>query len=305
MGLKHSEAGMMKIVVVLVIMASLAASPSVWPPRRAVPHPRHRTATAAVSSVVNAARPRRSGSCHRARDRQRHPVLRGQPGRDALLRGGGGIDGPGRETNISSNRCAPPKVGYDCMSLAQYAVYQGTGQQVVLPDNGARPPAEHSCRPGRRAGPAGMAPRRRRLLRRHHRQLPPLGIYAGDGEVWDAFDNGVPVQEHPFGHLQRLRQRLDGAYRYGTVSHRRRLPVRHHPQDVLGHPPCLRRTVPYSGRASGSKAPAPGSHARATGCDLGQGHAEAGSSWTSERSKPRTAATPKAVGDEVTRIKIA
>ena len=54
--------------------------------------------------------------------------------------GGGGINGPSRETNISSEPgCAPPKVGFDCMSLAQYAVYQGTGHKVVLPNNGARP----------------------------------------------------------------------------------------------------------------------------------------------------------------------
>jgi cell wall-associated NlpC family hydrolase len=45
--------------------------------------------------------------------------------------GGGGIDGP--TVGNASSTCNPGVKGYDCMSLAQYAVYQGTGATVPLP----------------------------------------------------------------------------------------------------------------------------------------------------------------------------
>ena len=56
----------------------------------------------------------------------------------AYCYGGGGIHGPSGETNNSTSLdCAPPKVGFDCMSLAQYAVYQGTG--IAIPGDGTLP----------------------------------------------------------------------------------------------------------------------------------------------------------------------
>src|ERR1700722_4250412 len=51
--------------------------------------------------------------------------------------GGGGINGP--SVGSAGSTCAKSTKGYDCMSLAQYAVYQGTGHKVVLPNNAARP----------------------------------------------------------------------------------------------------------------------------------------------------------------------
>ena len=51
--------------------------------------------------------------------------------------GGGSIHGPSGPTQPTEG-CAPGQVGYDCMSLAQFAVYQVTG--IVIPnDKGAQP----------------------------------------------------------------------------------------------------------------------------------------------------------------------
>ncbi|MGA3147294.1 MAG: hypothetical protein ABSF33_07435, partial [Acidimicrobiales bacterium] len=52
--------------------------------------------------------------------------------------GGGGIHGPSAATISPPNPgCGSGAKGYDCMSLAQYAVYQATG--IVLPSNGTQP----------------------------------------------------------------------------------------------------------------------------------------------------------------------
>ena len=136
--------------------------------------------------------------------------------------GGGGINGPGRETNISSEPgCAPPKVGFDCMSLAQYAVYQGTGHTVVLPNNGARPTVGTFIKPHATEAsdltsllPGDVVFFGGTIGNYHH-----SGIYAGSGKVWDALDNNIPVQEHPFSKVYSdYGNVFDGAYRYTTQT---------------------------------------------------------------------------------------
>jgi cell wall-associated NlpC family hydrolase len=133
--------------------------------------------------------------------------------------GGGGIDGPSEETNNSSSPgCAPPAVGFDCMSLAQYAVYQGTGHQVVVAESGAQP-ASGTFIPnqGSESGDVSM------LLPGDAvffggtsiTSYAHSGIYAGNGEVWDALDNGIPVQEHEFSAVYSdYGNVFDGAYRF-------------------------------------------------------------------------------------------
>jgi cell wall-associated NlpC family hydrolase len=107
--------------------------------------------------------------------------------------GGGGIHGPS-----GGGACAPGVAGYDCMSLAQYAVYQGTGITVPLPPNADLP------------GPGTFIPPDGENIS----DLQPgdvvffggtslgdythSGIYVGNGTVWDALEPGDTVQAVPF-----------------------------------------------------------------------------------------------------------
>jgi cell wall-associated NlpC family hydrolase len=115
--------------------------------------------------------------------------------------GGGGVDGP--SVGNASSTCATGVKGYDCMSLAQYAVYQGTGITVPLPpadlpgsgtfippdpDNGGDTSA---IQPGDVVFFGGSS-----LDNYSH-----SGIYAGDNEVWDALAPGDVVQEHTFASI--------------------------------------------------------------------------------------------------------
>ena len=132
--------------------------------------------------------------------------------------GGGGIDGPSEETNNSSSPgCASPAVGFDCMSLAQYAVYQGTGHQVVLAESGPQPTGGTFIEPqGTEAGDVSMLlPGDAVFFGGTIGDYDHSGIYAGNGEVWDALDNGIPVQEHDFSTIYGdYGNVFDGAYRF-------------------------------------------------------------------------------------------
>jgi cell wall-associated NlpC family hydrolase len=132
--------------------------------------------------------------------------------------GGGGINGPSEETNNSSSPgCAPPLVGFDCMSLAQYAVYQGTGHQVVLPDNGGQPTSGTFIEPtGTEVSDvSSLLPGDAVFFGGTIGDYDHSGIYAGNGEVWDALDNGIPVQEHEFSAIYSDYGNVyDGAYRF-------------------------------------------------------------------------------------------
>ena len=110
------------------------------------------------------------------------------------------------------------------------------------------------------------------------------GIYAGSGKVWDALDNNIPVQEHPFSKVYSdYGNVFDGAYRYtaqsatplsmtttslpgGTVystSHRSYSATLH---ATGGHPPYVWSL------AAGLQAPATRPGAAEHRGDLGEGH---------------------------------
>jgi cell wall-associated NlpC family hydrolase len=106
--------------------------------------------------------------------------------------GGGGINGP--TVGTASSTCAQGVKGYDCMSLAQYAVYQVTG--ITVPVNGSLPGTGKFITPN---GTVGLQPGDVMFF-----GGPSLddyshsGIYAGNGMLYDALEPGDVVQEHTF-----------------------------------------------------------------------------------------------------------
>ena len=131
---------------------------------------------------------------------------------------GGGINGP-TNGGVNEAGCGPGVKGYDCMSLVQYAVYQVTG--IALPADGSQPAGV-----GTRIPRAGTIPEDTAAL------LPGdavywggsgidgfahSGIYAGNGNVWDAIGVNQPVQTHTMAYLSTI-YTYDGAIRYWTPS---------------------------------------------------------------------------------------
>jgi cell wall-associated NlpC family hydrolase len=139
--------------------------------------------------------------------------------------GGGGINGPTEEISSPGNDvdCPPPTKGYDCMSLAQYAVYQGTGGKVSLPNNNSQLTGYKFIPPSGGNEEGGLEPGDVVYFGNDINSYNHSGVYAGNGEIWDAFNYGIPVQEHTFaflmgsatgeGHYTYL-----GAYRYPAKS---------------------------------------------------------------------------------------
>ncbi len=127
--------------------------------------------------------------------------------------GGGGIHGPSASTISPPNPgCGGGAKGYDCMSLAQYAVYQATG--ITLPGNGTQLAGVGTfIPPGNLPYTADLLPGDVVFWGGTIDRYNHSGIYAGNGEVWDAFDNGYPVAEHSFSFLEHS-YNYDGAIRY-------------------------------------------------------------------------------------------
>ncbi len=132
----------------------------------------------------------------------------------AYCEGGGGPHGPTLSTD--GQTCSLP--GYDCMTLAQFAVYQVTG--VVVPENGADLP-----------GPNGTFIPPQSTLTQDESVLAPgdvvffggldlqqyahSGIYAGGGQVWDDLGSTSPVAEHSMTELLGIYDNnFRGAVRY-------------------------------------------------------------------------------------------
>ena len=132
--------------------------------------------------------------------------------------GGGGINGP-TNGGVNEAGCGPGVKGFDCMSLVQYAVYQATG--IALPGDGSQPKGV-----GTVITPTGTIAEDTAAL------LPGdavywggsgidgfahSGIYAGNGNVWDAIGVNQPVQTHTMAYLSTI-YTYDGAIRYWTPS---------------------------------------------------------------------------------------
>lgn len=111
--------------------------------------------------------------------------------------GGGGINGPSQPPKGLPTCAAGP--GFDCMSLAQYAVFQATGITVPSGTNVSLPGVGTLVAPD---GTADLEPGD--VVFFGGSSLDDYvhsGIYAGDDEVWDALVPGTDVQEHNFGAL--------------------------------------------------------------------------------------------------------
>jgi cell wall-associated NlpC family hydrolase len=137
--------------------------------------------------------------------------------------GGGSINGP-TNGGVVEPGCGAGVKGFDCVTLVQYAVYQATG--IVLPgwsqpsgvgifiaplatiaqDTAALLPGDAVFWGG--SGINGFV---------------HSGIYAGNGNVWDAISINEPVQLHSMTYLQSVYS-YDGAMRFwGTGANPGRL----------------------------------------------------------------------------------
>ena len=128
---------------------------------------------------------------------------------------GGSINGP-TNGGVVEPGCGPGVKGYDCVTLVQFAVFQGTG--IVLPGNGSQPNgvgvfiAPQATIPGDTAnlqpgdavfwGGGGI------------NSFVHSGIYAGSGNVWDAIGVNQSVQTHTMAYLSTVYS-YDGAMRFG------------------------------------------------------------------------------------------
>jgi cell wall-associated NlpC family hydrolase len=134
--------------------------------------------------------------------------------------GGGGINGP-TNGGVVEQGCGPGVPGFDCMSLVQYAVYQATG--IALPGDGSQPAGVGTVIPPSGSTPAQWAsdllPGDATYWGGTLDGYSHSGIYAGNGEVWDAIGVNQPVQEHSLAYLSsQYGGDYDGAVRYWTPS---------------------------------------------------------------------------------------
>lgn len=104
-------------------------------------------------------------------------------------------------------------MGFDCSGLALYAVYQATG--IILP-HGA----------GMESQPGGQVISNQSDLQPGDlvffgggslSNFEHVGIYAGNGMMWDANDYNVPVQEHSLA-WEEAALAFDGGVRYWSTS---------------------------------------------------------------------------------------
>ena len=129
--------------------------------------------------------------------------------------GGGGINGPTNGGVVEAG-CGAGVKGYDCMSLVQYAVFQATG--IALPGDGSQPAGVGTIIPAQAtiaADTAELLPGDAVYWGGSLNGFAHSGIYAGNGNVWDAIGVNQPVQTHTMTQL-RADYTYDGAIRYWT-----------------------------------------------------------------------------------------
>jgi hypothetical protein len=125
---------------------------------------------------------------------------------------GGGINGPSNGGVVETG-CGPGVQGFDCMSLAQYAVYQVTG--IILPSDGSQLSGVGTVIPA--SDTADLLPGDVTYWGGSLDHFTHSGVYAGNGEVWDAVGIGIPVQLHTMTYLEGI-YTYDGAIRYSTPT---------------------------------------------------------------------------------------
>jgi cell wall-associated NlpC family hydrolase len=133
----------------------------------------------------------------------------------AYCEGGGGINGP--TVGNASSTCAPGVVGYDCMTLAQYAVYQVT--RITVPDPPASLPGQGTFIPPNGDNTSALEPGDVVFFGGTPDSYKHSGIYAGDNEVLDALAPGDFVTEHSFATIYSdYGNVFVGAVRYSTSN---------------------------------------------------------------------------------------
>ncbi len=155
----------------------------------------------------------------------------------AYCDGGGGINGP--SVGGSGSTCAKGVVGFDCMSLAQYAVYQATGFAIDNPNpSGTRQGYTENIYGGsayKDNGTMGsyVAPGASGTVAADEAALSPgdvvlfggfatysyahSGVWAGNDQVWDA--SGSEVQTVSFEDLMKTyNNAYQGAMDYNALS---------------------------------------------------------------------------------------
>jgi hypothetical protein len=125
----------------------------------------------------------------------------------------GGGDPSGPTHGGGGSGCGGSTAGFDCSGLALYAVYQATG--IVLPHGSGMEAApggtvisnQSDLQPGDLVFFGGGS-----LANFEH-----VGIYAGNGMMWDANDYNVPVQQHSLA-WEEAALSFDGGVRYWSSS---------------------------------------------------------------------------------------
>ena len=134
--------------------------------------------------------------------------------------GGGSINGPTNGGVVEAG-CGPGVKGFDCVTLVMYAVYQATG--IVLPSWGQPSGVGTFLAPQATiaADTAELLPGDAVFWGGSINGYSHSGIYAGNGNVWDAIGINQPVQMHTMTYLQSI-YNYDGAMRFwsggGTTS---------------------------------------------------------------------------------------
>ena len=132
---------------------------------------------------------------------------------------GGSINGP-TNGGVVEPGCGAGVKGFDCVTLVEYAVYQATG--IVL--NGwSQPSGVGTFIPPQATiaeDIANLSPGDAVFWGGTINGYSHSGIYAGNGEVWDAIGINQPVQQHSMSYLQSI-YNYDGAMRFwgsGTTT---------------------------------------------------------------------------------------
>jgi hypothetical protein len=133
--------------------------------------------------------------------------------------GGGGPNGPGPANPPGNNfqGCPPGTNGFDCMSLAQYAVFQATGivlsgsaYQPIGGDTFIQPNDTGALLPGDVVYFGGT-------LNNFIHDGIYAGIVNGAPSFWDALSWGAPVALRPMA-AEEVMQPFDGGARYWTIG---------------------------------------------------------------------------------------
>jgi len=125
---------------------------------------------------------------------------------------GGGINGPS-SGGVVEDGCGAGVKGFDCMSLAQYAVYQVTG--ITLPTDGSQLSGVGTVLSA--SDTADLLPGDVTFWGGTLDHFTHSGVYAGNDQVWDAVGPGIPVQLHTLTYLEGI-YNYDGAIRYWTTT---------------------------------------------------------------------------------------